>query len=328
MVKLIDGGSSLRVQTRNTFRGDFLLKVFNDIHADPDLTKRILSLKVSEGDIIVANGDFVGSRGPIANQIVKVYYEVKRGEASKYELEKLFSALIGVPVFIEDDLIFHSVHSGTFLAEMCRRYDKFQAIIEDETLHNLAELDRVSKRIEEQGGRLVYLPGNCEISFCDYDITNGVNCEKTLPPKERLFNRLNKEGAFSNTEYVNEPKIIGENTLLIPLDFLDEWITKKTVIPYAEKATNLIVHYPPLNQYIAECFHMLFGYTLNAMDKLRMNAVSEIIDCLPNLKIVVFGHIHPGITKESTEKLPMSVIFREKDCQLIWNSPGNVFAFC
>lgn len=306
-----------------------MIKIFNDVHADPDLMKRILNLKIDQGDILVANGDFFGGRGPITNKIVKVYYEVRRGEAPKYELQELISAVIDEPIYLEQVLIFNSVHSGTFLAELCRRNSKFRAIVEDETRQNLVELDRISKNIERQGGKLVYLPGNCEITISDFDITSGVHGEKTLPPKKRFFNRLAAEGAFSShgTEYVNQLKVIEGNTLLIPIDFLDEWIEERIEIPDSEDITQAIVHYPPFNQNVVDCFHRLFGFTVNAMDNVRMYAVSEILDHFPNLKVVVFGHIHPGISKESTEKLPTSVVFQDEGRQLIWNCPGNVFAF-
>ena len=290
--------------------------------------ERISNLKISQGDILIANGDFLGGRGPITNKIVKVFYEVKRGETSKYELQEIFSAVLKTPVFIEDDLVFRAIHSGTFLAEMCRRFDGFNTIVEDETRHNIAQLDKISKKIGAQGGRLVYLPGNGEITISDFDVTSGVDGEKTLPPSERLFNRLAEEKVFSayGTEYVNQPQVIQDNTLLIPIDFLDQWIDGKTAIPNAENIVNLIVHYPPFNPKITDCFYKLFGFKTNEMDILRMNAVSGIIKCLPNLDIVVFGHIHPGINKESIEKLPTSVIFKEFGHQLVWNAPGNVFA--
>ncbi len=306
-----------------------MFKVFNDVHADPDLMKRIASLKVNPGDILVANGDFLGSRGPITNEIVKIFYEVKRGETTKYELQRIFSTVLGKTVFIEESLITKAIHSGTFLAEMCRRHSKFKVIVEDEVRQNLVDLDRISGKVRAQGGTLIYLPGNCEITISDFDVRNGVNGEKVLPPKERFFNQLAAENAFSShgTEYVNQPRLIGESTLLVPIDFIDEWVEGAKTLSQVESITSLIVHYPPYSPNVISCFNKLFGYEPNIMDNLRMYAVSEIIDELPNLELIVFGHIHPGISQEAIEKLPTSVIFREKGCRLVWNCPGNVFAF-
>lgn len=306
-----------------------MIKIFNDIHADSNLLECILHTKINQGDLLIANGDFLGSCNTITNEIVKAFYEVKHNEASKSNLQEIFSAVLKTPIVIEDDLISQSIHSGTFLAEMCRKHDGFRAIIEDEVRHNLIELSDISKKVEEKGGKLIYLPGNGEIAISDFDATYGVDREKILPPEKRLFNRLAKDGTFLDhgVEYINHPKVVQWNTLLIPIDFLDEMIEREISIPPLEHVVNLVVHYPPSNLGIMDCFHKLFDYEPNKMDILRMNAVSEIIKRLPNLNIVVFGHIHPGISKASIEKLPKLIIFREKEYQLIWNSPGNVFAF-
>ncbi|MBQ3464668.1 metallophosphoesterase [Candidatus Saccharibacteria bacterium] len=305
-----------------------MVKIINDVHADPDIIESLLSLKIKQGDILVANGDLIGSRGKTGNKIVNIFYKVKHGEAPIEELEKTISEVLETKVSIEDELVSKAIHSGTFLAEMCRRYDDFRTIIEDEAQKSLSELDRISKRIKEQGGELIYLPGNCEITISDFDITTGVEIEKTLPPKERLFNRLEAENVFEGhgTKYVNQPEVINGNTLLVPIDSLDEWIAEKTTtsIPFPECITNLIVHYPPYDPIVLDRFYKLFGYQPNEMDNLRMEAVSEIVKSLPNLEQVIFGHIHPGVDKESLERLPGSIIFPGKDYELVWNCPGSV----
>ena len=305
-----------------------LIKVFNDIHADPKLINRILCSEITQGDLLVANGDFLGSSSPLINDIVKAFYGVKHGKITKDTLQKVLSKILHSPVFVEDELIFESIHSGTFLAKMYREYSGLARIIDDEVYYNFIELDRINEIVKEKGGELIYLPGNGEIMISDFDITDGVNYEKTLPPKERLYDYLVKKEIFEkfNIEYITRPRLVRNETLLIPIDYLDEKNEERETLLNLNNVHNLIVHYPPFSLSIIDCFNGLFGYSPNEMDVKRMKIVSDIVEELPNLNTVVFGHIHPEISEESIEKLPKVIFFKEKDCYLVWNCPGHVYA--
>ena len=120
----------------------------NDLHGVDTLISSVVAeiSKMHEGDTLIINGDGAGARGPIMNNVVKLYYEVRRGETEASALLLAISKIIGEEPNIPQDWIYCSAHAGIFRKLLSDKYPKFaqcmrkelNAVIE-ETLSQISE---------------------------------------------------------------------------------------------------------------------------------------------------------------------------------------------
>ncbi len=101
--------------------------VVNDLHGAPALidktARAIKGLKFD--DVLVVNGDGAGSRGSIMNGIVKIYYEVRRGETEWRVLLDSIAEVIGETPIIPQEWVYETVHAGIFRKLLAERYARF-----------------------------------------------------------------------------------------------------------------------------------------------------------------------------------------------------------
>ena len=71
--------------------------IVNDLHGNYDLIQQTVDaiMNMAKGDMLIINGDGAGARGPRMNRIVKIFYEVRRGETDISELLSALSGIIG-----------------------------------------------------------------------------------------------------------------------------------------------------------------------------------------------------------------------------------------
>ena len=277
--------------------------VVNDLHGNARLVDRIVCAicKMAAGDILIINGDGAGSRGPRMNKIVKIFYEVRRGEA---DLECLISALAEIigerPSASEiGPWVSQAVHAGVFRAVLARRYEAFAKCVEEEILTALDEtLVPLSEAASSKGVRVFYSPGNCEIVPADFSVDD-ITTEKTLPPEERFYQRLAKQGYFDKygIEYVPYAckipgfGIISSNLLDLPWAECEAKLRECGLLgTKMSSRTPLIVHYPP----DTEPLERYFGFWKpNDVDKARVRALQRILGAMKFERAsIFFGHIH------------------------------------
>ena len=83
-----------------------MVKIINDVHANEKLLEELWETDFQPGDILVLNGDIAGSRGPRLNEIVRVYYEVRRGESDNKSLETIIGSIVSRNLTLSDELVF------------------------------------------------------------------------------------------------------------------------------------------------------------------------------------------------------------------------------
>ncbi len=171
-----------------------MIKIINDIHGNRELLKEILNERIAPGDIVVANGDIAGSRGPIAAEVVRLFYEVERGETAKAELDDFVSEVLDKKVALSDDIVYRAIHSGTFQKYLADKYPAFRQLIVDETKANLGIIEEICAYTTPKGGEVEIVPGNGEMSALDFDVSKGVDKEVTVSPLERVYNQLALRG--------------------------------------------------------------------------------------------------------------------------------------
>lgn len=305
-----------------------MIKIINDIHGNRELLKEILNERIAPGDIVVANGDIAGSRGPITAEVVRLFYEVGRGETAKAELDDFVSEVLDKKVALSDDIVYRAIHSGTFQKYLADKYPTFRQLIVDETKANLGIIEEICAYASPKGGEVEIVPGNGEMSALDFDVSKGVDKEVTVSPLERVYNQLALRGLFGEMGafYANYPRLINEDTLVLPVDYVEIWMSGNARSVFnVGRVRRVITHYPPYDETMLRVMKNVMNYKENTLGIDRMKAVKEILDTCPNLELVVFGHIHRATTAEEVAKLPLSMEFETGKYRLIWNRPGHVY---
>ncbi len=101
--------------------------VTNDLHGAENLITKVQSglSRLSAGDVVIINGDGAGSRGPVMNKIVRIFYEVRRGETEMSALLDELRWVIGEQPEIPQEWVYESVHAGIFRKLVANRYNAF-----------------------------------------------------------------------------------------------------------------------------------------------------------------------------------------------------------
>lgn len=315
-----------------------MILVLNDLHGSRKLLKwvyrQLEQMKLPKKWHLVLNGDVIGSRGRNGNQIVDGFYRTRKQELEidefDYRLKQLSKETLNLSKKTFEKLVIIAVHSGTFLAKLAKESPYLRETLEREQAENLEIFSQLVARVHQLGGEVIYVSGNDDASNLDFDVREGVDKERLIPPEDRFFEQLARNGYFKNqnVEYPKGLKLLG-STLLVPLDELDQFSNQrfdffKQKIPL-EKVETLVCHYPPSE--IEEDFRQdpRFKWQPNVCDYHRTVAVSLIIRACPNCRQAIFGHIHKDPEQDGfpkTIQLPVSV--GDKKIIAIWNAPGNL----
>jgi len=307
-----------------------MIHIVNDLHGSKKLIDEVAAAisRMRRGDTIVINGDGAGARGPVMNNLIKIYYEVRRGETSEEELYAALEAIIGEKPDFPKEWIFDSVHGGLFRALLAEKYQKFASCMEDELSKVLKEtIEPLSEAAKKAGVKLVYVPGNGEITPRDF-LTSRYNEEFAVDPEDRFYHKLNKEGFFEEygIEYVPYVAKV-DGAVLISTDLLDvdvevaKLLLKDAVGDDVFKV--VIAHYPPAISPIGGAFDF---WTPNKTDIKRTDALRAIVDGtnLDKNAQFFFGHIHLGVMSDEMASYPATMGFFAAKHQCIWVKPGTV----
>ena len=309
-----------------------MVYIANDLHGVDALISNVVAeiSKMNEGDILIINGDGAGARGPIMNNVVRLYYEVRRGEINKEALFDAVKDIIGEEPDIPQDWIYYSAHAGIFRKLLSDKYPKFAQCMREELNSVIEEtLSQLSEAASKQGVKVIYSPGNGEIVPDDF-IIDDIAVEKTVTPDERYYAKLARSGFFEkyDIEYVPYAKALSNDSLVIGANLLDlsyaDAIAKLVELGIALPVTNVIVHYPPTIAPIGRSFSF---WSPNRSDIERIGALEKILQAVldddKNANIF-FGHIHLGAKDERMNSLPSSMGFSLPNYRATWVKPGSV----
>lgn len=306
--------------------------VVNDLHGNSALIEKTINAigRMAGGDVLIVNGDGAGARGPRMNKIVKIFYEVRRGETDYEELISALAEIIGKKPDIPKSWVFDSVHAGLFRAVMAKHFEAFKECVEAEILEVLEETLRpLAEAAKEKGIKIFYVPGNGEIVPGDFS-TEDISVEQTLPPEERFYQKIAKEGYFSGfgVEYVPYARNLFNGVALLSSNLLDLdskealGILKDNGLLDSELRT-VVVHYPPAISPTGRVFNF---WTPNKVDVSRIDALNKILDELQLQNAAIFfGHVHLPATDPRMDYYPPIIGFGyEKDYTGLWVKPGEV----
>lgn len=310
-----------------------MLYIVNDLHGAKPLIQATVNgiNRLNSDDILIINGDGAGARGPIMNHLVKIFYEVRRGETDESKLLDAIEGIIGERPEIPRTWIYDTVHAGLFRKLMADRYEKFSECLKKELLEVLEEtLTPLSEAAQTRGIRVVYLPGNGEITPEDFS-TDDFTTEVAIAPERRFYQRIAKEGYFNRfgIEFVPYATKLGNSTVLISTNLLDlnteaaiETL-KQQGISVDDVFTTVIVHYPPAISPIGGAFSF---WTPNKTDIRRSDALRSILSAiqLDEDAQLYFGHIHLGATDARMALYPATMGFTAASYQCTWVKPGTV----
>lgn len=305
-----------------------MIYVVNDMHGN----KRIVNGVVSQmqglhpDDTLIINGDGAGARGPIMNNLVKIFYEVRRKETPKQALLSAIQDIIGEKPKIPDSWIYETVHAGLFRKLMAEKYKAFNGVMEKEIFEALEVTIRpISEVARQRGARVVYLPGNGEIAPTDFS-TEDFTKEVTVAPEQRLFNRIARGGYFEQfgIEYIFYATAI-DDALLLSTHLLDLDPDAALEQLKAAEALNrtfrkVIVHYPLEIEEPRQYFNF---WTPCKTDIQRSRAIQDIVKRLSLQKSeVYFGHIHLGGDDPRMNLYPLVKRFNTSNST--WVKPGII----
>ncbi len=309
-----------------------MLYVVNDLHGAKNLVDQTLDEMdlLNPGSVLIINGDGAGARGPIMNQIVKVFYEVRRGETDMDALESTIKDAIGVWPWIEPQLVYQSVHAGVFRKVMASRFTAFENLMRKETKEVLdVTLKPLSAKAQDKGIRLVYLAGNGEIVPDDF-VVDDITVETTVWPEDRFYQKLHRDGFFAQygVEYVPYATVI-DDTLLISTNLLDmPYSNQESIIEDVMRGqkniANVVVHYPPAVAPIGRAFEF---WNPNMSDLKRTESLATMLDMadVSSLAKIFFGHIHLGPNDERMKQYPRVMGFRTNNFDYCyWVKPGCI----
>ena len=309
-----------------------MLYVVNDLHGAKNLIDQTLNEMdlLDRGSVLIINGDGAGARGPIMNQIVKIFYEVRRGETDMNVLIDALRDIVGVWPAIDPELVFQSVHAGVFRKVMSNRFTAFEKLMRKETTEVLEEtLKPLSAKAQEKGIKIVYLAGNGEIVTDDF-IVDDITVEATVQPEDRFYQKLHRDGFFERlgVDYVPYATVI-DDTLLISTNLLDmsfsnQEMIMEDVVHDWKNIANVVVHYPPAVAPIGRAFEF---WNPNSSDLKRANSLAEVLDManISSLAKLYFGHIHLGPNDERMKRYPRLMGFRTSNFDYCyWVKPGCI----
>ena len=306
--------------------------VVNDLHGAPALIEK--TVHAIEGlkpdDVLVINGDGAGSRVPIMNRIVKIYYEVRRGETEMKVLLNSVAEVIGEPPVIPQEWIYETVHAGIFRKLLAERYRAFAECAKKELQEVIEQtLAPLSRAAANTGVKIIYLPGNGEIVTDDF-MTDDITIERTVHPTNRFYQKIASEGFFTRFDmtYVPYIKRLTSDTVLIGTNLLD--LDESSINYHLEShgllnatISKVIVHYPPAIAPIGGAFSF---WSPNKTDVQRAAALENILGRLAfgSDAVIYFGHIHLGAYDPRMNPYPETMGFRVKDRRCVWVKPGTV----
>lgn len=308
-----------------------MIYVVNDLHGAPQLIEKTVEAikELNNGESLIINGDGAGARGPIMNKIVKIYYEVRRGESPVSTLLDAIEEIIGEKPGIPQAWIYEAVHAGLFRKLMAERYPRFAECMRKELKDVIEEtLNPITKAACEQGVQIIYLPGNGEIVPDDF-ITDDITTERTVEPRLRYYRQLDRSGYFAElgVSYVQHARKYGE-VALISTNLLDMSHEEIITALAAEDMlyshfSKVVVHYPPA---VAPIGGMFDFWTPNKTDIQRINTLNWILSTLMLEKDVeiFFGHIHLGANDARMEPFPSLMTFDVDKMHCTWVKPGVV----
>ena len=305
--------------------------VVNDLHGNASLIESTIKAikKMAPGDILVINGDGAGARGPRMNKIIKIFYEVRRGETPYAELLEALREIIEEDPVFPIKWVFDSVHGGMFRKLMADRYEKFRICMEQELLNVLQEtVQPISDAAKAHGVTVYYVPGNGEIVPSDFS-TEDITVETALPPEERFYQKIAKEGFFEQygIKYIPYAHKLGDDIALLSSNLLDldsdaikSFLNSSGLLDATLKT--VIVHYPPTVSPLGATFNF---WSPNTVDVKRTSQLSEILDML-KLKDanIIFGHIHLSPNDTRMAMYPPTMGFVNPKYTYIWVKPGAV----
>ena len=323
-----------------------MIYVLNDFHGNGKLTEdaiRLMREIVKPGDVIIANGDVAGSRGPLMNNLARTFYEVRRMRADELTLHKEVWRLTGEHFVIPDEWVYKTTHFGMFRALLAKRSEKFGEMIclevdaaIDETLIPLGEVAM------ECGASFFCLPGNGEMVPFDLDTAN-INVERTIDSEDFFYVREANAGRFASAgiQFVPGAKLLHHpdgNVLLLSTYLLDKdessiKMELESVGVFGRESVavaKVIVHYPPMMAPLGNSFQF---WNRGEVDVRRINALGEILGWLRlcHGAELYFGHIHLGAGDQRMDQYPPfmgwnKTIYSEDNdpvtIKCIWVKPG------
>ena len=322
--------------------------LLNDLHGNSQMVEKIAGLidDMYPGDIVIANGDIAGSRGPKMNKLARIYYKVRRAEEVESALHEAVRELTGEQICIPHEWIYDATHFGMFRALLAERNTKFRELIDSEITCAIDEtLTPLGAAAKKRGVTIYYLPGNGELVPFDVDTSN-IKVERTVDPEDFYYNKLARVGRFASDgiQFVPGVKLLSRgsgNILLLSTYLLDKDqkdIAKALMSVGAfgrerVEISKVVVHYPPMIAPLGKTFPF---WKYGEVDERRIGALGDI---LGRLKLrygaeIYFGHIHLDATDQKMdfytqfmgwnktidlEFSPLSVT-----AQCIWVKPGEM----
>lgn len=322
--------------------------VFNDLHGNSQMAKKVVGLidDMWPGDVVIANGDIAGSRGPKMNELARIYYNVRRAEETESALREAVWKLTGEQICIPHEWIYDATHFGMFRALLAERNTKFRELIDSEIACAINEtLTPLGAAAKKRGVTIYYLPGNGELVPFDVDTSN-IKVERTVDPENFYYNKLAREGRFASdgVRFVPGVKLLPRcsgnilllSTYLLDKDQKDIAMALRSVEAFSRERVEIskvVVHYPPMIAPLGKSFPF---WKSGEVDERRIGVLGNI---LGRLKLrdgakIFFGHIHLGATDQKMDFYPQFMGWNKTidlefsplsvTAQCIWVKPGEM----
>ena len=322
--------------------------LFNDSHGNPKMVEKVVGLidDMWPGDIVIANGDIAGSRGPKMNELARIYYNVRRAEKDESVLHEAVRKLTGEQICIPHEWIYDATHFGMFRALLAERNTKFRELIDSEITCAIDEtLTPLGAAAKKRGVTIYYLPGNGELVPFDVD-TSDIKVERTVDPDDFYYNKLARAGRFASDgiQFVPGAKLLPRysgnilllSTYLLDKDRKDIAMALGSVGAFGRERVEIskvVVHYPPMIAPLGKSFPF---WKYGEVDERRIGALGNI---LGRLKLrdgakIFFGHIHLGATDQKMDFYPQFMGWNKTICldpsrlsvtaKCIWVKPGEI----
>lgn len=322
--------------------------LFNDLHGNSQMVKKVAGLidDMRPGDIVIANGDIAGSRGPKMNKLARIYYNVRRAEETELALHEAVWELTGEQICIPHEWIYDAAHFGIFRALLAERNAKFRELISSEIVDAINEtLAPLGAAAKECGATIYYISGNGELVPFDFDTSNDITVEKTISPEGYYYNKLAQAGHFDSVgiQFVPGAKLMPHpdgyvlllSTYLLDKDESSIKMELESVGAFGHEKVEIakvIVHYPPMVAPLGNSFQF---WNRGEVDVRRINALGEILGWLRlrHGAELYFGHIHLGAGDQRMNQYPPfmgwnKTIYSEDNdpatIKCIWVKPGEV----
>ena len=326
--------------------------VFNDPHGNSQMVKKVAGLidNMWPGDIVIANGDIAGSRGPKMNELARIYYNVRRAEKDESVLREAVWKLTGEQICIPREWIYDATHFGMFRALLAERNAKFRELIDSEITCAIDEtLKPLGAAAKKRGVTIYYLPGNGELVPFDVD-TSDIKVERTVDPEDFYYSKLARVGRFASDgiQFVPGVKLLPRHsgnilllsTYLLNQDQKDIAMALRSVGafgPERAEISKVVVHYPPMIAPLGKSFPF---WKYGEVDERRIGALGGI---LGRLKLcygaeIYFGHIHLDATDQKMDFYPQFLGWNKAidlepsrlsvTVKCIWVKPGEMIQIC